>query len=307
MTTSSSRVLLLGGVAIAIGAFSAFYLSPNAPEAPPEAVIQPGLNLSEPGVAWDGFVVPETPNYEVARLFNDYTNPETGLGPISDGPDFPYVNNEVAREMNIPPTYRVADLTNDAAKNLMPWALEALTAQNEMVKKGENGLTREARCWETGVPAFHLNPNNMHIIQTPKEVVLFLAGRVRHIWMNVPHSANPKPSWYGEPVGHYEGDTLVVDTIGFNDKTFVDSYRTPHTTQLHVIERFRLINNGNTLEVAFTVEDPGTFYKPWSGTRNRHKVVNAESRPVEPDCSAGAEDFLNIGLEPVPLAGTPEF
>jgi hypothetical protein len=77
----------------------------------------------------------------------------------------------------------------------------------------------------------------MHIIQTPKEVVLFLVGRVRHIWLNVPHSANPKPSWYGESVGHYEGDTLVVDTIGFNDRTFVDSYRTPHTDKLHVVDR----------------------------------------------------------------------
>ena len=133
---------------------------------------------------------------------------------------------------------------------------------------------REARCWETGVPAFHLNPGLMHIIQTPKEVVLFLTGRVRHIWLDVPHSANPKPSWYGESVGRYEGDTLVVDTIGFNDKTFVDSYRTPHTDKLHVVERFRLIDGGNTLEVAFTVEDPGAFYQPWSGTRNRHRVVN---------------------------------
>jgi len=54
--------------------------------------------------------------------------------------------------------------------------------------------------------------------------------QIRHIYMNVPHSKNLKPSWYGESVGHYEGDTLVVDTIGLNDKTFVDNYRTPHTT-----------------------------------------------------------------------------
>ena len=100
--------------------------------------------------------------------------------------------------------------------------------------------------------------------------------------MNVPHSANPKPSWYGESVGHYEGDTLVVDTVGFNDKTFVDSYRTPHTDKLHVVERFRLIDGGNTLEVAFTVDDPGTFYQPWSGTRNRHRVT----RNTQPNSTA---------------------
>jgi len=146
------------------------------------------------------------------------------------------------------------------------------------------------------VPAFHLNPGPMYVIQTPKEVVLLVAGRVRHIWLGVPHSANPKPSWYGESVGHYDGDTLVVDTIGFNDR------------KLHVVERFRLIDDGRTLEVAFTVEDPGAFYQPWSGTRNRHRVANPNNRMREPDvCAEVSEDYFNLGLEPVPTAEKPEF
>jgi hypothetical protein len=265
------------------------------------------LNLSAPGVAWAGFVAPREPNYAIARLFNDYANPASGLGPVSDGPAHPYVNNEVAREMRTEPTYRVADLDNAAAKNLMPWVREALAKQNELVLRGRNGETREARCWETGVPAFHLNPGLMHVIQTPKEVVLFLTGRTRHIWLNVPHSANPKPSWYGESVGHYEGDTLVVDTIGFSDQTFVDSYRTPHTGKLHVVERFRLIDGGNTLEVAFTVEDPGAFYQPWSGTRNRHRVVNPNAKIGEFGCAEANDDYYNIGLEPVPTAPRSDF
>jgi hypothetical protein len=53
--------------------------------------------------------------------------------------------------------------------------------------------------------------------------------QMRHVYLNVPHSANPKPSWYGESVGHYEGDTLVVDTIGQNTRTFIDNFRTPHS------------------------------------------------------------------------------
>ena len=209
--------------------------------------------------------------------------------------------------MKIPPSYRVADLDNAAGKNLMPWVREALRKQNELILQERNGETREARCWETGVPAFHLNPGLMHIIQTPKEVVLFLTGRARHIWLDVPHSADPKPSWYRESVGHYEGDTLVVDTIGFNDKTFVDSYRTPHTDKLHVVERFRLIDSGNTLEVAFTVEDPGAFYQPYSGTRNRHRVMVPDRGPAEFDCSAANDDYFNIGLEPVPTADKIDF
>jgi hypothetical protein len=67
------------------------------------------------------------------------------------------------------------------------------------------------------------------------------------------------------------GDTLVVDTVGFNDKTFVDSYRTPRSDKLHVVERFRLIDGGDTLEVAFAVEDPGAYYQPCRG----HGTVTA--------------------------------
>jgi hypothetical protein len=267
----------------------------------------PSLDLSAPGVAWAGFVAPKAPDYAIARLFNDFAGPATGLGPVTDGPAHPYANNEVAREMKIPPSYRVADLDNAPGKNLMPWVREALRKQNELILQDRNGETREARCWETGVPAFHLNPGLMHIIQAPKEVVLFLVGRARHIWLDVPHSADPKPSWYGESVGHYEGDTLVVDTIGFNDKTFVDSYRTPHTDKLHVVERFRLIDGGDTLEVAFTVEDQGAFYQPWSGTRNRHRVMAQSRGPAEFDCSAANDDYFNIGLEPVPTADKPDF
>ena len=134
-----------------------------------------------------------------------------------------------------------------------------------------------------------------------------LTGRVRRIRLDVPHSPNAKPSWYGESVGRYEGDTLVVDTIGFNGKTFVDSYRTPHTDKLHVVERIRLINVGNTLEVAFTVDDPGAYYQPWSGTRNRHRTARPDSRPVEFECPEANDDYFDIGLEPVPTAQRRHF
>ena len=84
--------------------------------------------------------------------------------------------------------------------------------------------------------------------------------QVRHIYLNVPHSANPKPSWYGESVGHYEGgDTLVIDTIGQTDRTFADNYRTPHSEKLHVTERFHLTNDGKNLQAD----------KPWSTTQPR--------------------------------------
>jgi hypothetical protein len=307
MTKNLPHLRRLFAVAIVLGVLVGPIALPVGAQDAAKTGAPPSLDLSAPGVAWAGFVAPKAPDYAIARLFNDFAGPATGLGPVTDGPAHPYANNEVAREMKIPPSYRVADLDNAPGKNLMPWVREALRKQNELILQDRNGETREARCWETGVPAFHLNPGLMHIIQTPKEVVLFLVGRARHIWLDVPHSADPKPSWYGESVGHYEGDTLVVDTIGFNDKTFVDSYRTPHTDKLHVVERFRLIDGGDTLEVAFTVEDQGAFYQPWSGTRNRHRVMAQSRGPAEFDCSAANDDYFNIGLEPVPTADKPDF
>ena len=67
----------------------------------------------------------------------------------------------------------------------------------------------------------------------------------------------------GESVGRYEGDTLVIDTIGFNDKTVVDRFGTPHREKLHVVERWRVIDQGLTLRVDIEVDDPDTFHMPW--------------------------------------------
>ncbi len=261
-------------------------------------------DFSSNGTSWAGFVAPRTPSAAVARTFNDFSQPASGPGPVTDDPAHPYVNNELARETNQQPTYRVANLNNP---NLKSWVVEALRQQNELALAGRRGETREARCWETGVPAYHLNPGAMYFIQTPKEVVLYLAGRTRHIYLNVPHSNNLKPSWYGESVGHYEGgDTLVVDTIGFNDKTFVDSYRTPHTTGLHITERFQITDGGKTLAVSFKVEDPGAFNAPWSGTRNRQRVQRG-AITGDDACAEDHNNYFNLDIEQVPTADKPDF
>jgi hypothetical protein len=277
----------------------------------PDAAI-PDL-MQAPGVAWLGYIPrrgrPDPSDYEHARTFNEWSPPLSGIGPITDDPAHPFYNNQVAADLGKSATYRVADLNNAAAKNLMPWALEALKKQNALVLANKNGETRQARCWHTGVPDIHEGPWELYFVQTPKEVVMILGGRgqqVRRVYLNVPHSKNPRLSWYGESVGHYEGgDTLVVDTIGQNDKTFVDGYRTPHTTQLHVVERFKITDSGKTLEVSFAVEDPGTFYKPWWARRPRYRV---EGHPlVDDQCAENNDDKLNQGLEPVPTADRSEF
>ncbi len=114
--------------------------------------------------------------------------------------------------------------------------------------------------------------------------------QLRRVYLDVPHSANPKPSWYGESVGHYEnGDTLVVDTIGMNDRTYVDNYRTPHTTQLPCRERFKLV--GDTLEVDVRVEDPGallTLRQVWDRLDHANRFRAFACRRAASPCLAQA-------------------
>jgi hypothetical protein len=128
--------------------------------------------------------------------------------------------------------------------------------------------------------------------------------QMRHIYMNVPHSPNPRPSWYGESVGHYEGDTLVVDTIAQNTKTFVDNYRTPHGEKLHVVERYHLIEGGKTLHADITIEDPATVIQPLQVT---HRWRRVQGPMIESRCAEGNFNVFNQDVEPLPTAEVPDF
>jgi hypothetical protein len=155
-----------------------------------------------------------------------------------------------------------------------------------------------------GVPAFVTYPvRPVYFIQTPRQVVMIYSGdaQVRRIYLDVPHSENPKPSWYGESVGHYEGDTLVIDTVAQNDKTFVDYYRTPHSTKLHVVERWKLIDNGEKLEVTYTVDDPDAFNQPWSAVRQYRRV---QQPMLEEVCAENNQHLFDYHI---PVADKPDF
>jgi len=140
--------------------------------------------------------------------------------------------------------------------------------------------------------------------------------QVRHIYMNQQHSANPAPSWFGESTGRYEGDTLVVDTTGLNGRTFIDNYRTPHTDKLHVVERFRMIDGGKTLEAKVHVEDTGAFTTPWDAVQH-YRRIGAEGDAADPRvpkgpleemaCAENNGDIFDEGLDPIPTAAKPDF
>ena len=217
--------------------------------------------------------------------------------PIRQDPAHPFVGNGPGRQ----PTYRIADLSHP---NLKQWAKDVMKKDNEEVLKGKVAFTARSSCLPGGVPQFLLfGGQPIFFIQSEKKVWMIYEGdhQIRHIYLDVPHSANPKPSWYGESVGHYEGDTLVIDTIGQNSKTVVDPYRTPHSDKLHVVERWRLTNEGKALEVNVTVDDPDTFNQPWQSMQRYQRG----SQTLEEE--ACAEKNLHLFDYGVPVAEKPDF
>jgi hypothetical protein len=261
--------------------------------------------------------------YAYNRLF---IAPASGPGPVLQDPTRPYVSNDEFRVTGKQPTERVADLNSPI---LLPWARDVVRKRNELILAGKYVPSATASCWPKGVTGFLLSPMTqpMFFIQGPKEVVMILTSfsDVRHVFLTDKHSDNVKPSWYGESIGHYEGDTLVVDTIGIDDRTPVDGFATPHTKQLHVIERFHLIEDGNVLEANVHIEDPGAFTMPWDAIQ-RFRQYEAAVRKVpierltqlasEPEgplrehiCAENpsALGFGGVPALPMPQAVAPDF
>ena len=239
---------------------------------------------------------------------DEFLSPDSGPGPVVSDPNQRFAGSFLLTPGNAKP-FKVADLTNPI---LRPWVVERMRKTNEEVLAGKVGFTARSRCWPHGVPGFLLYPvHPIFFIQTPKQVVMTWGQdfQLRHVYLNVPHSPNPKPSWYGESVGHYEdGDTLVVDTIGFNDRTFIDNFRTPHTTHLHVVERFTIVNGGEGLDVKIHVEDPGAFTTPWTAAQRYRLDRRAQEVPLhEMVCAENNDDHFNQGLAPIPQANRAEF
>lgn len=237
------------------------------------------------------------------EIGDDFLPPPSGPGPVTADPGHPYHSNL----SGLQPTFRIADLKSPI---LQPWVVERLRKANEWVLSGKVPFQAHERCWPTSVPGFEVFSliRPIYFLQGPKEVTIINEGNfeVRHVYLNVPHSKYPKPSWYGESVGHYEGgDTLVVDTIGMNDKSFVDNYLTPHTSQLHAIERFKLIEGGKALQVLITVDDPGAFKTAWSAVQ----VYRLQHRGDwdEDICAENNNGYFSYEMAPMPRADTPDF
>ena len=237
---------------------------------------------------------------------DDFLPPPSGPGPVVSDKDHPYIDNAFALRTGKQPTFHVADLDNPI---LQPWVREELRKVNERVLAGKAQFTPKERCWPIGVPGWLLYPvTPIYFLQLPKEVMLIWQEdhMVRHIYLTDKHSANVKPSWFGESIGHYEnGDTLVVDTIGLNTKTFVDQFRTPHSDKLHVVERYRIVEEGKALEAIATVEDPGAFTTAWRGMQHYRRVTQGPM--IENVCAENNASYFGLEVEPIPTADKPDF
>lgn len=125
----------------------------------------------------------------------------------------------------------------------------------------------EGFCLPPGVPRMMYTPYPTQIYQMADRILFIYEGGAhvwRLIWMDGrQHPADPNPTFLGDSIGHWEGDTLVVDTVGFNDETWLDAAGHPHGEKLHVIERYTRPDS-NTLRLAATIEDPDYYTMPWT-------------------------------------------
>jgi hypothetical protein len=242
------------------------------------------------------------PNGWQHRFGGSFPHVPGSASPTMQDPRHLHFNNEMARINNTQPNYRIGDVSN---ANLKQWAKDAMKKDNDEVLAGKIAYTPGQSCHPQGVPAFTLAQGPIDILQTAKKVTIIeeSSQMVRHVYLNEPHPANVKPSWLGHSVGRYEGDTLVIDTIGLNTKAFVDSFRTPHSEKLHVVERWRVIEGGHTLDVRIRVEDPDTFEQPWETYVQYRRAQEPFDEVI---CQEG--NFMLFGDDyNIPKADKPDF
>jgi len=168
---------------------------------------------------------------------------------------------------------------------MLPWA-EAL------VKKRLSKEDPEANCLPAGIPRG--SPYPWRMVQTPTHYFLLFEGNIhsyRQIFMNGKHPDDPDPTWFGHSIGRWAGNTLVVDTVGFNDKFWFDYMGHPHTEKLHTIERYTRTDQGH-LAIEVTIDDPGAYAQPFTTVGRAQLMVGAEL--LEYICQENNQDLEKL-------------
>jgi hypothetical protein len=228
----------------------------------------------------------------------------------------------------------VGDYTNPI---LQPWAAEVVKKFGEISLAGKGYPTPRNQCWPEGMPFVSIN-RGMQVLQQPEKITILYPfdHQFRQVRMNQPHPAQVTPSWYGDSVGHYEGDELVIDTVGIKIGRFsmIDWFGTPYTEALHLVERYRLLGyeatmkavervakehsqsdnpgsgppadpnyKGKGLQILLAVEDRGAFTMPWSATLTFRRALDEWQELV---CAENIQWHPGTYSE-VPTANEPDF
>ena len=225
----------------------------------------------------------------------------------------------------------VGDYTNPI---LQPWAAEEVKKRGELSLAGIEYGNPANQCWPEPLPFIYKNFAIELLQQADKVTILYEQDHeFRTVRLNEQHPAQLAPSWYGDSVGHYEGNnTLVVDTVGQKHGPFamIDLYGTPYTDALHVVERYSLLDyddakeglerdakenfrppifvdrkyRGKYLQIYFTVEDKNVFTTPWSATITYGRGSDQWPEIV---CAENTHEYYNNKDSDVPTADRPDF
>jgi hypothetical protein len=254
----------------------------------------------------------------------DFEPPAAGAGPLTNS----------SRRDGVSDAYQLVG--DHLSPILKPQAAEVVKQHGETSMRGVTYPTPSNQCWPGGVP-FVLVNIGMQMLQEKDRITILYSNNheVRHVRMNQAHPARVTPSWYGDSVGHYEGDTLVIDTVGIKVGPFamVDMYGTPHSPALHVVERYRLLDyeaakeaqergqrglsrlgrdpglasnpdyRGKGLQLEFTVEDEDIFAKPWSAAISYRRPLGEWP---EMACADNPHDYVGRAIN-LPQASKPDF
>jgi hypothetical protein len=262
-----------------------------------------------------------------------------GFEPPASGPG-PIVNKSRRRRDGRDGVGNANQLVGDYDSPILkPQAAETLRQYGKISLAGQTYPTPSNQCWPSGVPYIFFQ-HGMQMLQLPDRVIfLYLRNHeFREVRLNEGHPTHVTPSWYGDSVGHYEGDSLVIDTIGVRPGPFpmLDMYGTPFSPALHVVERYRLVDyaeaegaiernsrenirfsrgvqsldfdpdyRGKHLQLAFTVDDDGVFAMSWTATITYAVPLGFWEEHV---CAENPMGFFLDGKQAqVPAAKTQDF
>jgi hypothetical protein len=279
-------------------------------------------------------------------LFPGFEPPASGPGPVTnksrlDADSLVKLGApaDLARRLDgvSNPQKLVGDYTNPILK---PSAAEIVKRQGEIELSG-GAPNPYNQCWPQPVPFIFFSYGMQMLQQQHQTTILYSQDHeVRHVRMNQSHPQVVIPSWHGDSVGHYEGDTLVIDTVGVKTErpfAMVDMYGTPYSSALHVVERYRLLDyevalteealkrimkenilfplgvislefdpnyKGRLLQLQFTVDDEGVFTTPWTATITYGRPQGVWDEHV---CAENVHEYYAAKDTPVPHANTPDF